>query len=122
MLRSANCAMQGPFPRGQSVQFDKITGTNNVICRNYAINDCGKSHPEDSISLYMSAGEKDSPILIEDNYLTADPSKGSAGMSKSGSGIMLGDSGGAYLICRHNVVISAGQVGVGVAGGRFFGA
>ena len=39
----------------------------------------------------MSAREKDSPILIEDNYLTGDPSEGSTGVSKSGSGTMLSE-------------------------------
>ena len=32
---------------------------------------------------------------------------------------MLGDSSGSYLTCRRNVIVSAGQVGIGVAGGRF---
>ncbi len=111
--------VKGPFPRGQLAQFDKVTGAGNGIRGNYAINTRGKSHPEDVISLYASFGTEESPILIEDNYLTGDPKLGSHGMSKSGSGIMLGDTGGAFLTCRRNVVLSAGQVGIGVAGGRF---
>ena len=109
----------GPFPRGQLAQFDDVTGTGNVIRANYAINDLGQSHPEDVISLFKSAGEQGSPLLIADNYMTGDPTQGSTGKSQNGSGIMLGDSGGAYLTCRSNVIINAGQVGMGVAGGRF---
>ena len=90
-----------------------------MIRGNYAINDDGQSYPEDVISLYASKGTKSSPILIEDNYLTGDPKKGSFNKSKSGSGIMLGDSGGSYLTCRRNIIIDAGQVGIGVAGGSF---
>ncbi len=109
----------GPYPRGQMVQFDNVTGAGNVIRSNYAINERAKSHPEDVVSIYMSAGEADSPLLIEDNYFTGDPFAGSDGKSKSGSGIMLADFGGAHLWCRRNVIISAGQVGIGVAGGAF---
>jgi hypothetical protein len=107
----------GPFPRGQMVQFDNVTGRNCAIRGNYAVNEMGKSHPEDVINLYESRGEPGAPIVIEDNYVTGDPTRGSEGKSKTGSGIMLGDQGGAWLLCRHNIVLSAGQVGMGVAGG-----
>jgi len=109
--------MKGPFPRGQMTQFDHVTGAGNVIRGNHAINEYGQNHSEDVINIYMSAGAADSPILIENNYVAADPLRGNEGMSKSGSGIMLGDQGGAHEICRGNVVVSAGQVGIGVAGG-----
>ena len=109
--------MQGPFPRGQVTQLDNVTGPGNVIRGNYAINEYGKNHSEDVINIYMSSGTADSPIVVENNYVTADPVRGSEGMSKSGSGIMLGDQGGGHEICRGNVVVSAGQIGIGVAGG-----
>lgn len=109
----------GPYPRGQMVQFDNVSGSENIIRGNYAINERGKSHPEDVVSIYMSGGEADSPILIEDNYFTGDPKVGSDGKSKSGSGIMLADFGGTHLSCRRNVIICAGQVGIGIAGGSF---
>jgi hypothetical protein len=111
--------MQGPYPRGQAAQFDRVTGTNNVIRGNYAINEYHKSDPEDVFSSAMSRGEESSPILVENNYATGDPRHGSEDMSLSGSGIMIGDGGGAYVVCRSNVIISAGQVGIGVAGGQF---
>ena len=108
----------GPVPGGQLVQFDKVTGAGNTISRNYAINDKGKSTPEDMISLYKSHGTKDSPILVEKNYLVGDPVHGSAGKSDSGSGIMLGDGGGSWQLCRDNTLISPGQGGIGVASGK----
>jgi hypothetical protein len=100
-------------------QFDNVTGAGNVIRGNYAINEYGRSRPEDVINLFQSRGEEQSPILVEDNYVTGDPVKGSEGKSENGSGIMLADGGGAHQVCRRNVVISAGQVGIGVAGGSF---
>lgn len=111
--------VKGPFPRGQLAQFDKVTGAGNVVRDNYAINERGKSFPEDVINIYQSTGTADSPILIENNYLTGDPAAGSADKSENGSGIMLGDGGGAHILCRKNVILSAGQVGLGVAGGTF---
>ena len=110
--------VKGPFPRGQMVQFNQVTGNDNLIKGNHAINDCGQSNPEDVISLVQSHGTADSPILIEGNYLIGDTAFGSKDKSPSGSGIMLGDGGGSFQICRSNTILSAGQVGIGVAGGE----
>lgn len=109
--------VQGPFPRGQMVQFDNVSGAACRIEANYAINDQGRSHPEDVINVYQSHGQEGFPIVVEGNYLVGDPQAGSEGKSPSGSGIMLADVGGAWQACRRNVVISAGQCGIGVAGG-----
>lgn len=110
--------VMGPMPRGQMVQFDKVTGKQNVIRGNQAANSNDQSRPEDMISIYESSGTEDSPILIEDNFLSGDPKVGSDGKSKSGSGIMLGDGkGGKHIVCRKNVLLAPGQVGIGVAGG-----
>ncbi len=111
--------MQGPMPRGQAVQFDKVWGAGNLVSGNYAVNQYGKNGSEDVISMYMSRGQEGAPIVIESNYLVGDAQTGSKGMSKSGSGIMLGDGGGEHQTCRNNIVLAAGQVGIGVAGGRF---
>ena len=113
----------GPMPLGQMVQFDKVTGSGNLVKNNYCVNYQGKSQPEDCIAMFQSRGDPDSPILIEENYLLGDPVQGSTGKSKTGSGIMLGDNdtkgggGGGYQICRGNIVINAGAVGIGIAGG-----
>jgi nitrous oxidase accessory protein NosD len=108
---------QGPLPRGQLAQFDSVTGPGNAICDNYGINERGHSHPEDVINLYQSTGTANSPILVENNYVTGDPTAGSMDKSENGSGIMLGDLGGAHILCRKNVILAAGQCGLGVAGG-----
>ena len=111
--------VKGPFPRGQMAQFDKVSGANNVIRDNYSINERGKSRPEDVINIFKSTGTVNSPILVENNYIMGDLVEGSTDKSANGSGIMLGDYGGAHILCRKNVIISAGQVGLGVAGGSF---
>jgi len=109
--------VQGPMPRGQLSQFNNVTGEGNAVSHNYGVNFADKSHPEDMISLFKSEGTEKSPILIEKNYLVGDPEKGSENKSKSGSGIMLGDGGGRHLLCRENVLIGSGQVGIGICGG-----
>lgn len=112
------CAdVQGPMPRGQMVQFDKVSGPGNVISDNHAINRHGRSRPEDVISIYMSQGTAASPILITRNHLRGDPQLGSQDKSDSGSGIMLGDGGGQWIHCVGNTIVDAGAVGIGVAGG-----
>lgn len=110
--------VMGPFPRGQMIQFNKVSGPGNVISGNLAINHHGLSYPEDVISIYKSSGTANSPILIENNFIMGDPDVGSQDMSTSGSGFMLGDSGGGHILSRNNTLLSPGQVGIGVASGE----
>lgn len=109
--------VQGPMPRGQLVQFDKVTGPRNLILANAAVNHHGRSTPEDMINLFQSTGTAESPIRVELNLLAGDPAVGSRDMSDSGSGIMLGDGGGHHQLAVGNTLINPGQVGIGVAGG-----
>ena len=104
--------MQGPMPRGQFVQFDKVSGSGNQINCNIAVNVPDQSHPEDAISIFSSQGEPGDPIQIIANRIYG------GGPSRSGGGIVLGDSGGRYQAARDNVLINPGQHGIGVAGGQ----
>lgn len=109
--------VKGPYPRGQVVQFDKVFGAGNRVQDNYGVAFRGHSNPEDLINMFKSSGLPLDPILVENNYLLGDPKFGSDGKSPTGSGIMLGDKGGEDITCRKNILISPGQVGIGVAGG-----
>lgn len=104
--------VKGPMPRGQMVQFDKVTGTGNRVTSNTLVNEPGKSNPEDGISIYMSAGTPQEPLLVAKNRIFG------GGPSPSGGGIMIGDSGGGNIIARHNILMDPGQYGVAVSGGR----
>jgi parallel beta-helix repeat protein len=42
---------QGPYPRGQAVQFNAVTGAGNKIACSYIINELGRSNAEDAINL-----------------------------------------------------------------------
>ena len=100
------------MPRGQFVQFDKVSGSGNQINCNIAVNVPDQSHPEDAISIFSSQGEPGDPIQIIANRIYG------GGPSRSGGGIVLGDSGGRYQAARDNVLINPGQHGIGVAGGQ----
>lgn len=104
--------MLGPFPRGQCIQFNNINGPGNSISYNKCKNIAGESYPEDAISLYKSNGTPDSPIIIESNQI-----KG-GGPSKSGGGIMLGDSGGSNQTAINNILVDPGQYGIAISGGN----
>ncbi|MGZ3754807.1 MAG: right-handed parallel beta-helix repeat-containing protein [Mucilaginibacter sp.] len=104
--------MQMGRPRGQFIQFNEVTGPGNGVqnCRFEEI--AGESNQEDAISIFKSSGTADSPILITGNWIRG------GGPSKTGGGIMLGDTGGDYQIARDNILVNPGQYGMAIAGGH----
>lgn len=105
--------MVGPFPEGQFVKFNNVSGGGNQIAFNKFENILGESYTEDAISMYQSNGLPADPVLIESNWI-----KG-GGPSASGGGIMLGDGGGSYITAKDNFLVDAGQYGMAVAGGSY---
>jgi hypothetical protein len=103
--------MKGPFPRGQFVQFNNVSGANCSISNNKGENIFGQSYPEDAINLYQSNGTALSPIMIVGNWIRG------GGPSSSGGGIMLGDNGGSYLTATGNILVDPGEYGMAIAGG-----
>lgn len=103
--------MQGPFPRGQFVQFNTVSGPGSSISFNKGENILGQSYPEDAISLYQSNGTAASPLTISGNWIRG------GGPSSSGGGIMLGDNGGSYLTASDNILVNPGEYGMAIAGG-----
>ncbi|MCI0543754.1 MAG: right-handed parallel beta-helix repeat-containing protein [Actinobacteria bacterium] len=90
------------------VQFDKVTGAGNRIESNTITN----SRAEDMISIFKSSGTSGSWLRVTGNTL-----RDNTGQSNSGSGIMLGDAGGSYVLVQGNSLTNPGQAGIGVAGG-----
>jgi len=104
--------VNGPFPRGQMVQFDDVSGAGNRVANNRFENILGHSFAEDAISMYKSRGTPSDAILISGNLI-----KG-GGPSITGGGIMLGDKGGEYIIARDNILVNPGQYGMAISGGK----
>ena len=68
---------------------------------------------EDVISMYKSGGISVSdPLIIEYNHF-----EGDGWISRSGTGICLGDYGGGHIVARYNKLLSPGQVGIEIASG-----
>jgi hypothetical protein len=103
--------MVGPFPRGQFVQFNNVSGAGSSVTNNKGENIFGQSHAEDAISMYQSSGTASSPIMISNNWIRG------GGPSSSGGGIMLGDNGGSYLTAQNNILVNPGEYGIAIAGG-----
>ena len=103
--------MNGPFPRGQFVQFNTVIGAGNEINFNKGMNVLGKSTPQEAFNVYMSTGTSTSPIEIYNNWVIG------GGPSSSGGGIQLGDTGGSYETASSNILVNPGQMGLSISGG-----
>ena len=103
--------MKGPYPHGQFVQYNNVTGGGNKILNNKFENIMGQSDPEDAISIYQSSGLASDPIVISGNSIRG------GGPSHTGGGIMLGDGGGANVIAENNTLVDPGQYGMAISGG-----
>jgi hypothetical protein len=107
--------VHGPMPRGQMVQFNAVSGgsgqsrvTCNVSDKNYGN---GTKAYEDHINMFRTFGSAGAPIEIARNRIRG-------GSSMSGSGIMMGDYGGAYIWVHDNVLTLTANTGIGIAGGQ----
>jgi hypothetical protein len=103
--------MQGPFPRGQFVQFNTVNGAGNQIEYNKCENISGQSSTEEGINIYMSNGTPSSPIEVVGNWIRG------GGPGNASGGIQLGDTGGSYEVASGNILVNPGQMGLSISGG-----
>jgi hypothetical protein len=110
----------GPSPHGQLVQFDNVYGAGNKVrCNasdvyNADFNTTFSTpniRAEDHISIYMSSGVESDNILVAYNRIRG-------GSSFTGSGIMIGDYGGAHITVKGNRVVNPWNTGISNAGGN----
>lgn len=105
----------GPYPRGQAVQFDNVTGGDGQSRIEGNVSDwmerTGATAYEDHINVYMSSGKAGEPILIKGNKVRG-------GDSESGAGITVGDGGGGWIEIDDNLVVSVPNTGIAIAGGH----
>jgi len=106
--------VRGPGARGQMVQFNAVNGTGNQVTCNVSDQTSPGylAGPEDHISPFASSGTAASPLLFAYNKIRG------GGPSMSGGGILAGDYDGSYIEIRGNILISPGQYGLAIAGGR----
>ncbi len=108
--------IRGPMPRGQLVQFNNVQGRGNRILCNVSDQTLPGylAGPEDHVNIFASSGTADSPIAIAYNKLRG------GGPSDSGGGLLAGDNDSEHVDITDNVLLSPGQYGVAIAGGRHF--
>ena len=88
-------------------------GPDMLVDGNIIINEQGASRPEDDINFYNSSGTAVSPITITNNKMKGQNE------STSSTTIILGDGTGKYSLAEDNIMVNAGQVGMGMGGNGY---
>ncbi|MDP3844797.1 MAG: right-handed parallel beta-helix repeat-containing protein [Oxalobacteraceae bacterium] len=106
--------IRGPYPRGQLVQLNNVSGSGNKITCNVSDQTTPgyKGSTEDHVNMYGSSGTAASPILVKYNKIRG------GGPSNSGGGLLAGDNGGSYVTIDTNILVNPGQYGIGIPGGN----
>ena len=107
--------MNGPFPSGNFIQFDNVTGSGNQMNYNKCEDVAGVAkHPQDGLSLFQSSGLPGDSIQVIGNWI-----RGGQILHDSGGacGICLGDMGGSYQVARGNILVNPGSAGIQIQGG-----
>lgn len=105
--------IRGPFPRGQLVQFNTVSGSDHHIrCNISDLTTPGYiDGPEDHVNMFNTNGTAESPIVVQYNRIRG------GGPSESGGGLLAGDYTSSYIDILDNVLVEPGNYGVAVAGG-----
>lgn len=104
---------------GHAIMFQTVSGGGNQINYNRVENIAGVAiHPHDQINVYKSNGLPGDSIQVIGNYVRGGqislwPTTGSGA-----AGIVVGDVGGSYQVCRNNIVVNGGRVGIQAQGGN----
>ncbi|MGF7237807.1 MAG: hypothetical protein ACQSGP_23030 [Frankia sp.] len=110
----------------QFVQLDKVIGAPAMeIAWNEVTNTPGRGRVEDNISVYLSSGTRQAPLLIHDNYIQGGYPGGPRD-DYGGGGIMLGDGGSdargtrapAWVRAFDNQVVGTTNYGLAIAAGH----
>jgi hypothetical protein len=107
--------MNGPFPSGNFVQLNNVSGSGIQVNYNRCEDIAGVAqHPQDGISIYQCDGLPGDSVQVIGNWIRGGQVQNDSG---GGAGIVLGDVGGSYQVARNNIVVNGGFVGMQVQGG-----
>jgi hypothetical protein len=100
-----------------------LDGVQNVsgvqISWNQIVNQPGQSYANDLINIYNSSGTSGSPIQISNNYIDGLYALNVGSDSDSGTAIITDGTGSdAYIKIFSNVIVNAGNAGIGIASGH----
>ncbi len=103
---------------GHAVQFDNVSGGGNQINNNQIENVAGVAmHPHDIINLHESNGIPGDSIQIIGNWIRGGQTSLWPNSQSAAAGIVVGDNGGSYQVCRNNIVVNSGRIGIQAQGG-----
>ncbi len=104
---------------GHAIQFNNVSGGGNQINGNRIENVSGVAlHPHDQINVYQSNGLQGDSIQVIGNWLRGGQTTLWPTSSSGAAGIVVGDVGGSYQVCRNNVVVNGGRIGIQAQGGN----
>jgi hypothetical protein len=103
---------------GHAIQFDNVSGGGNQINNNQIENVAGVAlHPHDIINVHQSNGIVGDSIQVMGNWIRGGQTSLWPTLQSGAAGIVMGDDGGSYQVCRNNIVVNGGRVGIQAQGG-----
>ena len=104
---------------GHAIQFNGVSGGGNQINNNRIENIAGQAlHPHDQINVYKSNGLPGDSIQVMGNWIRGGQQNLWPDKNSGAAGIVVGDVGGSYQVCRNNIVVNGGRIGIQAQGGR----
>ena len=104
---------------GHAVQFDNVNGGGNQINNNQIENLAGAAlHPHDILNVHQSNGLPGDSIQVIGNWIRGGQTSLWPTTQSAAAGIVLGDNGGSYQVCRNNIVVNGGRIGIQAQGGN----
>lgn len=104
------------------VQFAQLNDVQNLangeIAWNEIVNLPGQSAVEDNVNIFSSSGTPQSPLDIHDNYIQGAYPIDPKNASYSGGGIMLSDTGSAFVCAHDNQVVATSNYGIAISSGH----
>jgi hypothetical protein len=106
---------------GHAIQFNNVNGGGNQINNNRIENTKmltdTSSHPHDVINVYKSNGLPGDSIQVIGNWIRGGQVSLWPNSNSGAAGIVVGDLGGSYQVCRNNILVNPGYVGIQAQGG-----
>ncbi len=104
---------------GHAIQFNGVTGKGSQVNNNRIENIDGVAvHPHDMINIFKSDGLPGDSIQVIGNWIRGGQTKLWPNDNSGAAGIVVGDVGGSYQVCRNNILVNPGYVGVQAQGGN----
>jgi len=98
---------------GHAVQFNGVNGGGSQINNNRVENIAGVAiHPHDMLNVYQSNGLPGDSIQVIGNWIRGGQYYFWPDANSGAAGIIMGDVGGSYQVCRNNILVNTGYSGI----------